>query len=131
MGTNQFRTGNLVQDHDGNVIVINKIDDNIPLVEGVLLNQPNTTHSFRGEAIENIGIRLTPDILKRFGFNDETGGWYGAQGSEQHWKLGNIEFQTLGDNKYHLINRFETKFKFVHELENLYYALTGKELELK
>lgn len=130
MGTNQFRTGNLVQDHDGNIVVINKIDDNIPLVEGVLLNKPNTTHSFRGEAIQNIGIPLKGFPLSRFGFVlDEL-----FEDARPVYLLPDgdfyIEYDTLqpNDSGFDLVSY---KIEFVHELQNIYRWVKGKELELK
>src|SRR5688572_30743355 len=92
---------------------------------------PNSFQNAHLGEFDELPIPLTAEWLKSFGFNDLTGGWYGAQGSEQHWKLGSVEFQTLGDNNYHLIGRMETKFLYVHQLQNLYFALTGTELELK
>lgn len=83
------------------------------------------------------GIPITPDILKQFGFDI---GGYGGQGNcytdaylpglylfRNHdslfgdWEIG------LSQNKSHP----GFTIKYVHQLQNLYFALTGKELTLK
>lgn len=77
-------------------------------------------------------IKLSPDILGECGFKHEFGDWYKnlpspdrAEGvpllryrhKEKAWYLGNLELpaQPL----------------YVHQLQNLYYALTGQELTVE
>lgn len=76
-------------------------------------------------------IPLTEEWLLKFGFNDATGGWGGSQGSERFYEKGIVEIQTYdSDDKWHLKGQFEVKFKYVHQLQNLYFALCGEELEI-
>jgi hypothetical protein len=71
-------------------------------------------------------IPLTEDWLKRFGFS-----WYE---SFESWII------TTGEDTQDFIIRHDfvvcdmdhrPEIKFVHQLQNLYFVLTGKELELK
>lgn len=76
-------------------------------------------------------IPLNEEWLLKFGFNDATGGWGGSQGSERFYEKGIVEIQTYdSDDKWHLKGQFEVKFKYVHQLQNLYFALCGEELEI-
>lgn len=70
--------------------------------------------------------------LLKFGFEDTTGGWGGSTGNDKHYRLGKFEVQTVDfDDLWHLKNKFDVKIKYVHQLQNLYFALTGMELETK
>lgn len=74
-------------------------------------------------------IPLTPEILERCGFE------YGNGKFNEWWVSGKF---TLYNNGYKNKNdiEFEESFykvriKYFHQLQNLYYALTGEELEIK
>lgn len=77
-------------------------------------------------------IRLTKEWLLKFGFIDTTGGWGGSSGIDYHYANGNFKIQTYdSDNNWHLKNNYDAKFNYVHQLQNIYYSLTGKELTEK
>lgn len=73
-------------------------------------------------------IRITGGWLKRFGFEKNENGEYEIQNtsffyskSKEHtdyWVFRTMEYDTI-------------EVKYVHQLQNLYFAITGKELEFK
>ena len=75
-------------------------------------------------------IPLTPEILEKAGFAkkyDYYEIWYGNE---------DISFQLLNDGWYRMWEcdgmegRTGIAYKYVHQLQNLYFALTGEELKL-
>jgi hypothetical protein len=75
---------------------------------------------------------LTEEWLVKFGFEDQSGGWGGNQGSEKHYKKATLEIQTFGDSysKWMMVKMNSVQIYYVHQLQNLYFAMTGKELTL-
>jgi len=75
-------------------------------------------------------IPLTPDWLDRAGFEefDDDGGY--ELKSDMAIQL---HYAYLSDDGYDFIfdTQFIVRIKFVHQLQNLYFALTGKELTFK
>ncbi len=85
------------------------------------------------------GIPLTPEILEKFGFVKYE---YGANLFSIHlevenWKLvyeqykgGEVQFYIQADGGYDEYGLMDiiNKCKYVHQLQNLYFALTGEEL---
>jgi hypothetical protein len=65
-------------------------------------------------------IPLTEEWLLKFGFEKALNGWW-CPDEVVSYKEGYAGF---GTNTY-------TQIKHVHQLQNLYFALTGKELEIK
>lgn len=93
------------------------------------------TQSFKYEALEP--IPLTEEWLLRFGLFKSNNGWFRKTETPSH----NKEIVTLSIN----VDTFSTAIfgdealepsyikecQFVHQLQNLYYTLTGEELTLK
>jgi len=85
------------------------------------------------------GIPLTEEWLLKFGFEKDT------YASTNRWILynhdeGEVLFEISGSDSYGWVRIFtttngiedtDTHFKYVHQLQNLYFALTGEELTLK
>lgn len=81
-------------------------------------------------------IVLTPEILERFGFVD--GGSH--DGGDSSWKHPEFPFgltHTKGADGYSLfyfddnVCVYPAEADFVHQLQNLFFACTGKELNIK
>lgn len=117
---NEIRVGNAVYDHDGVLRWINhrKISD--------IASRPND-HGY-------MPIPLTEEWLLKFGFEEyrfykdrisyklvqERGGDYFVTGEWFH--------KCLSEGNAVILNY---NLQYVHQLQNLFFALTGKELELK
>lgn len=76
-------------------------------------------------------IELNEERLKQFGFkkgNDSLGDF------EEMWEddNGNRIDKEKGEYKWWLVDRYSdyVKLKNIHQLQNLYYAIEGKELEV-
>lgn len=100
----QLRIGNLVLDSTKNTTV----------VEG--------THEL-SERVRH-GIPLTKKWLLKFGFKNQNNGW----DIENHdFGLFDMSHGKLTDIRYN-DTRCCPKIKYVHELQNLYFVMTGEEI---
>jgi hypothetical protein len=69
-------------------------------------------------------IPLTPEILEKCGFKKRRGGAYGII-----WHKERIDIIKDEDKLYY--RQFQRlPIRYLHQLQNLYYALTGEELEV-
>lgn len=120
----ELRIGNLVFIHDE----VDSICEIGQANNGYCNN--NGYFNFDKGAIEP--IPLTKELLLKCGFEDTTGGWGGSQGCDYYYKKGNFEIQTYdSDIFWHLKGAFEIKIKYLHQLQNLYFALKNEELTIK
>ncbi len=76
-------------------------------------------------------IHLTPEILDRCGFE------YREVKGEKRFVLGDIEIEQQGDNMFAVViwdssapflTHYIGHHQYLHQLQNLYHALTGEEL---
>ncbi len=114
MKANELRIGNLVL-NQGELVELTKQKFKMAVI------------SFNCQEIEP--IPLTYEWLNKFGSD----GHYGHYISLNDEKGGAIDFSDIND--LYLVNEWHenfplTKIKYVHSLQNLYFALTGKELKL-
>jgi hypothetical protein len=109
----ELRIGNYVNSHKGYTKVV-----------GVLCDMLETeTHS---NILDNFDpIPITPDILERFGFK-RTNRLFSLIFNEN----GAAIFINLVNSVYSL-TCFPVEFLYVHQLQNLFYSLTGIELTFK
>lgn len=68
------------------------------------------------------GIPITPEWLQRFGFEN--------RGNNLFVK-GKIELRYYANRCEVVVRGINITYQYVHQLQNLYFALTGEELELK
>jgi hypothetical protein len=73
-------------------------------------------------------IPLTEEWLERFGFVQNKVDWYWIKDG---FKLPNKQTITIVDTTAVMCPWSNREIKYVHSLQNLYFALTGEELELK
>jgi hypothetical protein len=105
MKSNELRIGNyynLVED-GVNIDDIYQIDDGYSLY---LIDKHNNAK----------GIPLTEEWLKKFGFDG--------------WDIGNYTMILTNGNFFEFGNIIAQNIKYVHQLQNLYFALTNEELTI-
>jgi hypothetical protein len=115
----QLRAGNLVQTNYGILEVINinsegfdYIDARKPTYKGI------SRHSL--DSVEP--IPLIEEWLLKFGFEKTP---------FEHYKLGGF-YIDLHSNTYRLNREWvNIKFQYIHSFQNLYFALTNQELNIK
>lgn len=117
----------------GNIISRKDLGDNSNRIEQILeLSRYKITTTGPTRVItysENIHpIPLTPEWLERFSIVKLKTVWYGYNQYKMHFdSFGNLAFyDDMAENLTYL-----RSLEYVHQLQNLYFALTGRELELK
>jgi hypothetical protein len=127
MKANELRIGNKVS-FEGSIVTVNTIsDDEVTFSDYA---------SFYYPQIEDIsGIELTEEWLVRFGFSeyDQMGdNYFFAFEKDDNFEFNLcLNFNDLQVSFYSLNWERAFKIKSVHQLQNLYFALTGEELEPK
>ena len=93
-------------------------------------------------------VEITEELLKRFGFKPEEVGdkgndWYSIGDADNKYvdeELENeLEICVSAKQNQYVINQYNTaqmnhlvgRIKYIHQLQNLFFALTGEELEFK
>lgn len=74
-------------------------------------------------------IKLTEELLLKCGFKLITDDG-GVCGDYTYWSNGEIELNNLGYWFVVSTDFHHPKIKYIHQLQNLYYYLTGEELEV-
>jgi hypothetical protein len=121
MKANELRIGNLVQYKKGHLSIIDGIQDNTTIsVLGVIDDYINGCYD-----VSNFnGTPLTEEWLIKFGFKPDFQGNY-----EEAYVISKFYegFYFVDDR----LGNFNVKpIHYIHEFQNLYFALTGVELEL-
>ena len=128
MKTNELRIGNWVEQPNDGVTRVTAILNDL---------QIKTETGYVDKYCRP--IPLTEEWLLRFGFEKDT------YASTNRWILynhdeGEVLFEISGSDSYGWVRIFtttngiedtDTHFKHVHQLQNLYFALTGEELQIK
>jgi len=119
MKASELRIGNLVSYHE-NISIVHGITDP-DYGNGIHIHYEHTCIGCEHELIEPIPI--TEEWLVKFGFNTEDGKLYISPNGYAFTlqKNGVVKFMGL---------IFRKNMKYVHQLQNLYFALTGKELTI-
>lgn len=110
MEAKQFRIGNFYDNGCGNIITVSG------------LTRDNVYFDTKGHVMgEGKPIPLTEDWLERFGFRKS------HRGKFEH---DNLPYDIYGGTGLYM-HGVKPEIKHVHQLQNLYFALTGEELTLK
>ena len=126
---NDFRSGNLIL-HKNEVWVINDIHG----ASGLITVYPKGSESLGRRSIHDFQpIPLTDEWLIKFGFEADIDGdctlgtilYYGQ--SRNPYKRGKALWIACDEDYFY---DFPTSVQYVHQLQNLYYALTGEELTI-
>lgn len=116
MEARELRIGNLFLSNTLNVCTVRQIYDN--RVQGID-NKGNVDFFLFGFHVNP--IPLTEEWLERLGFKSTKAGY----------KKGMIRTYSDGIRLWVRHSGGQTMIHYVHQLQNLYYALTGEELTLK
>ncbi len=113
MKSSKLRIGNLLQDRDGKTATVSEITENeFKAYSGMLTKLPLNP------------IPLTPEWLVKFGF--------GLSNIHKGWHRITNGVEILFDiDMGCFIEMVGIEINYVHELQNLFFALTGEELEIK
>lgn len=115
MKPQDLRIGNLVKDATGEIFPVKSLDESM---NGTM------------QLIE--GIPLTPELLERFGFVKEFSKSF-SSGNEvtfDIYRKGKFTYNSIQNQWWYGI-ALNAPLQYVHQLQNLYFAITGTELELK
>ena len=89
--------------------------------------QPDLVNGIVCSVNDLISIPLTEEWLIKFGFKKT---WFGYENISTGIEIEPLENEDyticINANEYHI----GENFKYVHQLQNIYFALTNKELEL-
>lgn len=125
---NELRIGNMLShpQHEGAVISINakKPEETIIYIRGDYMTSNGDESLFNG-------ILLTEEWLLKFGFNIENDCWEFIHDDETGFVMLAIDKDSMRlttNDGYHTIG---IRLTHVHQLQNLYFALTGNELTIK
>ena len=127
MGTGELRIGNYVSDGHYGFMAVSLVDDRGWIT---LLPIGYVTHSPRVEASLVSPIKLTEEWLVKFGFEKR----------EQKtildypiWVKDDSEYFFQADEGFYhnLVHSDNHQIEYVHQLQNLYFALTRTELQLQ
>jgi hypothetical protein len=117
---NELRIGNLIKYNDGGVFRVISIHEFGLDVEDDIETAYTEYEKFSP-------IPLTEEWLLKFGFEKDVAAFY--------LDINTVLFVSYNDDEFvHLkSNHLETiaSIKYVHQLQNLYFALTGEELTIK
>ena len=137
ISANELRIGNIVKDADGNICTIRSIDSersytykNVIYIgtASVFIHKYNGT---TGKWIESLSpIHLTEELLLKCGFTDIS--------SYKDFRLVINEDLYIDVSLRKNVNAYVSVSEidiinviYLHQLQNLYFAITGKELEVK
>lgn len=131
----ELRIGNFVADRGGKTLTIdrfygNKIECD---VKGMPQKDPHTGiklyyHPFTEEIDFLHPIPLTEEWLESAGFV-EVPSAYPEQHPWSSWEKDGVEIKMPYFEFTFCEGQYEVETKYVHQLQNLYFALTGQELE--
>jgi len=143
MKTSELRIGNLINgiyyeyenDGDSEEIEHTVVCKVVTLDVADMCEYPIFVYS--DEEIEHFsefeGIDLTEEWLLKFGFNAKSVNHNFRIDSDIDFQIssGQRVIETNERSSFYLENNFGTKINYVHQLQNLYFALTGEELTLE
>ena len=140
MKANELRIGNIVTDvfyeHFKTEIKVDSVNSkgiNLEITDDgnwPELSQHFITPVYGFEKLH--GIPLTPEILEKCGFLKCINADDAVLFKKQYFEIEYMEFASEQNNGFYYDNNtpYELHIKSLHQLQNLYFALTGEELEI-
>lgn len=127
MKAKELRLGNLLDNKGVTVHVMEIKSDGIEC--GYFSDSIGFYRRFNQSTCPN-PIPLTEEWLERFSFNTESGEYWTIDQGEDLLSI-EIERHRALIGRVYEWEAVAKKIEYVHQLQNLYFALTGEELELK
>lgn len=116
---NELRIGNwVILSEDSTKFIIEEISKT-----GLVVQNSQETAWIEIEEFEP--IPLTEEILLKCGFEHSIAGLFG-----NNYMLNSVSIQLKTLGAYILVCYPKCEIKYLHQLQNLYFALTGQELEI-
>jgi hypothetical protein len=106
------------------IVVITSLSNNVAHWQSVC-REGILGHCFSGTHYEDIQpIPLTPEILEKCGF---------IEIGKKCWAISIFEVFQSGkdDNEFFIDVKWLHYFKYLHQLQNIFFALTGEELKIE
>ncbi len=122
MKAQDLRIGNYVFDKHGRIATVKTIG----MFDNIRLTASGYYYFESAKLFYCKPIPITEEWLLRFGFEQEYGIMSFVKDDRSSIK---ITYETLAD--FYRLYPYTYKIKYVHQLQNLYHALTGEELTLK
>lgn len=124
MKASSLRIGNLLMGSGDTPLIVTRIfnEDKVGTGKG-------DPYTVSGESPCLLPIPLTEDWLLKFGFEEKP-----KYSHPKYWKgnyFCNLNGEFYTNNESYEGETLSTNIKYVHQLQNLYFALTGEELEIK
>jgi hypothetical protein len=124
MIASELRIGNLL-DYNGKIVKVNTLAIDFHGNQTMLASKENFLWNV--SKIDGIKpIPLTEEWLLKFGFDERLHGWWSEKIFLRKDENGNLWFDWNGTTQTESI-----EIKYLHELQNLYFALAGNELKIK
>ena len=128
INTKELRLGNLFANiEDDSIYKVTKINEDT--IEGICINNMGWIGEQHFHLIEQVlPIKLTEEWLLKFGFENE-GGYLSI--GKLRGAITVCKAERNSDNlcyRWFVNNLKMTDLHFIHQLQNLYFALTGEEL---
>lgn len=118
---NELRIGNLINYNEQYCKVVSLYDD------GIIWFDDKNNDSYSSEVYEPNPIPLTPEILEKAGFEKY------EKIKDECWHKGNFEIFKTSSPGYSMDIEKDIypELIYLHQLQNLYFALTGEELTIE
>ena len=122
MKANELRIGNLISDINGNLCLVKTIR------EDLIIAKYYSVGYCIGDEEQFNKVELTEELLLKFGFEEKS--------KSKNFYLGNFRFHISKPANYDgfiFCDGYDVitdRIKYVHQLQNLYFALIGEELIL-
>lgn len=127
MKAEEFRIGNLLHDRENRLCRVEELScrEGEREVYAPAVNGPTT-------ALPNKTIPLTEEWLLKFGFRERYKSHISVVYEIEEAPEINIRFKLFNETcNFRHYGTYIRKIKYVHQLQNLYFALTGEELQIK
>lgn len=124
---NELRIGNLLE-YQSDVFKLDTVQE----IHSLTWLRKNV-HYIKQLSLDDLKpIPLTPEILERCGFIKCINADDDVLFKKQYFEIEYMEFFSEEKNGFYYNNNMphETHIRYLHQLQNLYFALTGEELEL-